>query len=556
MSVVTKTRRADCLRAIHTLIFAVLAFGALSSCGKNEETTLAVSESCTLTSSSWSPSVSGVQNSNHDSNVEIIQDIYTVENGPLTGLEDPVTSDREIAIAVDMTSDLGVNGSLSLVAQPTGFPSEELNVGSAFPLLVSLHDGQNELVNLSKSGSGGDCAQSGFFSCNSDGICSENSNCKIQSPSAFQDRRHWAQYQIGPNHGGYASSNVFPTCNWSGESIGCAFGDDSFFSGGKLRTGIYIAKYVLLTSNYSKVTGYTGGLKVTALRKRDNTAVTSQNNGAIDLNVILVGSENISDSKTDKGQQNLNALFEQVFQHYNQSGVGIRIGKINAFEWGDDCGEGFANVDVTNSGEMFRKGSASLSAEFNAKALNIFLVSSLPASGLEGTILGVAGAINGPMINGTGKSGLAFSSFNQLDSFNPDCNPGSACTESLQESQFVDMASTISHEIGHYLGLNHPSEKSAAVHDPVPDTPECAMDSGVDPARVTHSSCLTGVGGCSASCPGYNGSSVFCPTAPECQFNHVMWYSTKNYSELLNQGDGNIFSSHSSVVLNYNPLVR
>lgn len=35
------------------------------------------------------------------------------------------------------------------------------------------------------------------------------------------------------------------------------------------------------------------------------------------------------------------------------------------------------------------------------------------------------------------------------------------------------MASTVAHEVGHYLGLYHTSESSGNQHDPIPDTPTC-----------------------------------------------------------------------------------
>src|SRR5262249_55794036 len=36
------------------------------------------------------------------------------------------------------------------------------------------------------------------------------------------------------------------------------------------------------------------------------------------------------------------------------------------------------------------------------------------------------------------------------------------------------LAVTCAHEIGHYLGLYHTSERDGQLHDPIPDTPECA----------------------------------------------------------------------------------
>jgi hypothetical protein len=43
------------------------------------------------------------------------------------------------------------------------------------------------------------------------------------------------------------------------------------------------------------------------------------------------------------------------------------------------------------------------------------------------------------------------------------------------------MGTTCAHEIGHYLGLYHTSERDGAVHDPIGDTPECATGDSACP---------------------------------------------------------------------------
>lgn len=44
----------------------------------------------------------------------------------------------------------------------------------------------------------------------------------------------------------------------------------------------------------------------------------------------------------------------------------------------------------------------------------------------------------------------------------------------------VEMAATMGHELGHYLGLYHVSEADGSSHDPLADTPECTIASDTD----------------------------------------------------------------------------
>ncbi|MEK6706716.1 MAG: hypothetical protein AABZ06_13105, partial [Bdellovibrionota bacterium] len=476
------------------MVLAMCGLVVSTGCGKTEESESGTSSNITsgqcelLSGTSWVPNVTGAGASNHEGTVTVTKETYTT-SGPVTGLSQAATAAREISISIPMLEDLGPLGSLSLVAEITDFPSTSIS-GSAYPVLVYLSDGTNEYVNLARAGSGGDCAASGYYTC-TNGLCTANSQCKISWPSAFTDRSHWEQHQVAAF--GYSSTATFPTCNWGGGSTpptqlseACAF-NTNFFQGSpaRLRYGVtYTAKYVLLASDYSSVTdGLESGLKVSILKKQDTSASVS---GALDLNIILVGSKNITASRTIKGQQNLDTLLSMVHSYLSQSASGVKVGSINVLEWTcESGGDAYANVSLNSIGNMFKTGSALVPSSTEGKALNIFLVSTINSSDLNSnlTILGLAGAIGGPMVNGTEISGLIFSSFDKLDTFNPNCSGSSVCPLTSQESAFNEMGATIGHEIGHYLGLNHPSESGSSSdysgHDVVLDTPICTATQSV-----------------------------------------------------------------------------
>jgi hypothetical protein len=548
------------------LVFlSLLAAGCGSSDSENAPTT----KSCaSLPGTAWIPQVPGVSSSNHDSTVSLINsEVQTT--GPVIGLAQGVSGSNEISVSIDMMQDLGPSGSLTLTAQVTNYPSNLS--GSAFAYLVSLSDGTSELINLTRSG-GNDCAGKGFYVC-TNGLCSVNSNCTINWPSAFFDRNHWEQHQgYSTSAENYPSVNVFPTCNWAGGSgqnvtnPSCAFNTNffpgSYPSGGtqpRLRFGVnYTAKYVLVADSYSTLTGRTAGLKVTIVKKT-NPNITPA--GAVDLNLILVGTANITASRTAKGQQNLNTLVSAIADYYSQSSSNVKLGTVRGIEWGcEQNGDDFANVNISDLGSLFSKGSL-VSSEVNSSTVNVFLVSSIKddSSGADSnlTILGVDGAIAGPVINGTAVSGMAVSTFDQLDQFNPNCpNDGSICSITQREKDFFQLSETSVHEMGHFFGLNHLSEWDGTEHDFVQDTPICTTTNG---KYLTINSCLSETT-CNQSCGTYTNtydpsSGKFCPLAA-CSFNNPMWWTTKNYYEPTGASDGVIFSAQQGKIIHYHPMVK
>lgn len=486
------------------------------------------------------------------------KDIYTT-SGLLTGLAESFSlagSHVYTFSGITMSTDLLSNGSIQLNAQVTNFPSTLQ--GGAYPALISLHDGTNELVNVTG------CDTSGFYSCPGS-TCTIVSGCRPTTgqPSAYLGstdttrQNDWRQHQFFSIN---SSVNAFPTCNWAAGSPACDF-NSTFFVSGKLRSGVtYTAKYVLLTSHYASGLGnsYPADLKLTVIRKKDGNTGTG-NNGAVDLNIILVGTRNINDSRTAKGKQNLDALLTHFYNHYytdNSTSVGVKIGAINVMEWTcENGGDGYATVDISNIGNLFQNGSSIVPSSTEGKAVNIFLISSISSSG-AGTVLGVSGAIDGSSINGTQSSGVAISTFNQLATFNPSCtNTAVPCPITSQQASFIDMGSTISHEVGHFFGLNHISESKGTQHDQIPDTPQCTTQDASASNTLSVTSCRSEAP-CQTVCSNaFYATNPYCPTQTTCQFNHVMWWTGKNYNS-SGQGDGNIFSTQSGAKLNYNPYIQ
>ena len=511
------------------------------------------------TDAGWTPNVSGVSSGNHDSTVSVSTTSTTV-NGVLIGIKDPAPASKEVSVSIDMSQDLGTYGSLLIQAETISMPTGY--TGSAYPLLVSLNDGTNELINLARAGSGNDCAQLGYYTCVGS-TCSLNPSCTITAPSAYGSTKHWSLHQINGGSGQSGMSlNQFPTCNWTGGTGGsltfpaCAF-NSNFFTGGKLRTGTYTAKFIVLAERYASVSGSPqAGVKVTVVKKTDSTA-----GGAIDLNFILVGSSNVNAAHTSKGRQNLDTLAKTIVDYLGVSNVGIKVGAVNAIEYGcDQGGDSFASLNVDAAGGLFVKSSSVVPSSTEGKAINIFLINSITSSGGSGTVVGIDGSLPGPVVNGTPVSGVLVSTFEILASMNASCTAGAdTCPVSQRDRNFWILQSATSHELGHYLGLQHTTESDATLHDATPDTPICTnLQGGV----LTVSSCLadtntlSGVK-CSDNCTSYSSSSgTFCPNIVECAFNHLMFWTSKNFKEGTGNSDGNLFSANSGVVMNYHPVVR
>ena len=226
--------------------------------------------------------------------------------------------------------------------------------------------------------------------------------------------------------------------------------------------------------------GSPSSIDVRALIKTSDGALES---GRLDLNFFLA---NLSDldansTQTDSEFQSAVQQLEQIY-----AARGIEVGNVNYCDITGADADRFAVVDdiegpTAELGRMFAlSGEAGrFGCQDTGPTLNFFLVQEIVGGRAGYIILGIAGGIPGPPpgVNGTTHSGVAIT----MTGFR----------RSPQQ-----LAQTMAHEGGHYLGLFHTTEAEGNAFDPLPDTPECSSrdrDRNGD-GLVGYDECLRGSG--------------------------------------------------------------
>jgi hypothetical protein len=132
--------------------------------------------------------------------------------------------------------------------------------------------------------------------------------------------------------------------------------------------------------------------------------------------------------------------------------AGIGLGDVRYFD--TPSGTGFASITSYDElVDLFREGLPS-----DDRVLDVFFVDELDLP--QGDPIGIAAHIPGPALaSGTGQSGVAM------------------ITEPILSGDEWTAAALAGHEIGHYLGLYHPSEIGGGSHDPLTDTANCCNSS-------------------------------------------------------------------------------
>lgn len=173
------------------------------------------------------------------------------------------------------------------------------------------------------------------------------------------------------------------------------------------------------------------------------------------LNLWLVGMGDLS--SVDE------AALETIMDEAERlmAAAGAQIGGTKRHFITGEAGERLTYIDLDSDSnyngqpdgmdELFR-----LSASADNDYVNIFFVRYIGQG-----VIGYSGGIPGPpLIQGTAHSGVIVSTLGGFSN--------------MTRADLKMQGATIAHEVGHYLGLFHTTERSGAEFDPISDTPACA----------------------------------------------------------------------------------
>jgi hypothetical protein len=186
--------------------------------------------------------------------------------------------------------------------------------------------------------------------------------------------------------------------------------------------------------------------------------------GRLDINFFFVKPGDVSGGSAANDADFQRAVNEMK-TIYGQRGV--EIGEIFYCDVSGADADRYAVVDSVDgpSSELSRmfalSGRASSYGCSDEPALNFFLVQEIVGGRAGYIILGVAGGIPGNPDHGSTHSGVAV-------------------TMSGWRARPIQLAQTMAHEGGHFLGLFHTTEAEGNAFDPLPDTPECGSGNDRD----------------------------------------------------------------------------
>ncbi len=188
-----------------------------------------------------------------------------------------------------------------------------------------------------------------------------------------------------------------------------------------------------------------------------------ESNPTVDIRLVFVGVDGIAPGlNAAEGESTMAAVLDEVGQLW--SGSGLSVGTVTYSDF-DGAVDTYTVLDGDEElGALFRTVDSA-----GDRSITFFFVQEITDEA-GATILGLAGGPPGTAaVGGTSKSGVVVTTASFVD------DPS-------------EVARIMAHEGGHFLGLNHTTEKDGAESDPLGDTPECANDAD-DNGTLSSSEC-------------------------------------------------------------------
>ncbi|MCB9506430.1 MAG: hypothetical protein H6700_05580 [Myxococcales bacterium] len=230
----------------------------------------------------------------------------------------------------------------------------------------------------------------------------------------------------------------------------------------------------LLQSGEWELRADTGGRKVCV-----SIAVTETRGTRLELNVIAVGLEGM-DAAALATNPDWNEALEVAAAIWARADVDIALDTIRYTDIDRTVAGRFAIIsDWNDFADLVSTSEAPSSAAEDALRVNVFVnrgfAGSVGQYGLLGISMGAPGAIG---VHGTEASGLVFGIADYL---------GVDSIPSPSDGEFTGaelIGFTLAHELGHFLGLLHTTERSGE-SDGLDDTPGCPGISALGPRGLT-----------------------------------------------------------------------
>ena len=186
----------------------------------------------------------------------------------------------------------------------------------------------------------------------------------------------------------------------------------------------------------------------------------------LDLELVFVGVPGL-DATSARNHKGFKRFLGRIDALMDDSDMALDV-TLKDFEGDVDR---FSVVDISDDDTSEFQALLAQASPDDAHRITVFLVQEIANASAGGaTVLGISGGPPGAAgLSGTSHSGLVVTALD-LDA-RPD-----------------DVARIFTHELGHFLGLFHTTEKSGGAHDVVHDTPQCDDDQDGD-GIVTSTEC-------------------------------------------------------------------